>query len=835
MNTSALIIIIPFASFICYCALFAILMGSTKNKITKYYTYYILAMIVWSFGSFIMRTNIYPGPLFWNRILCIGLIAMPVAFYNFALALTETTSRNWILYTGYSFAGVLITGNFFGAITKEAHAENNVFYYTLGPLASTMALWSICYMILALVNILNNVKSKAIPFIRVKYIIIGLMLVIIGGLLNLVPSLGKYPLDILSNTINAFFIAYSIYRYKFLEIKLIVKKGLAYSLYTLILTGLYIITIFIVQNVLSKMIGLKTITSALVVAVLLAFAFQPLKNIIQNWIDGLFYKEKLNHQVFLRDFSRIVNNVLDLDELADSLLESVQKVLKPKKVSLVLRHKNEEYRLFRCSEKQQWHEGVRYNANHPIVHRFLQGKSLITKSEIESSPYFTSLWSAEKQQLFKLEAEFVIAIKLREQLIGFLILSEKKGGEPYSQDEIDLVFTLMNNAAVVIENARIYEDAKQQAITDGLTKLYNHRHFHEVLREYAERSDEAFSIALLDVDFFKIYNDLYGHSAGDKALVKIADILRASKRKEDIVARYGGEEFAILIPGLEGEEAIKVTENIRKSVQNGFISTSDVSEFLTISIGVACHPRHGKNVEEVLKFADYAMYEAKRSGKNQSLLYSSQEELSAVTSEAVDISQMQDSIKSAYISAIYALAATIDARDHYTYGHSENVCRYAVSLATAAGFDEERIDIVKNSGLLHDIGKIGVPESILTKSSKLTPEEFDVMKKHVDISISIIKHVPNLTKVIPAILSHHERYDGMGYPRGIKGENIPLEGRCLCVVDAFDAMTSDRPYRKALTPESALEEIKRHSGTQFDPKLVEIFVKLFEEGQVRVA
>jgi putative nucleotidyltransferase with HDIG domain len=196
---------------------------------------------------------------------------------------------------------------------------------------------------------------------------------------------------------------------------------------------------------------------------------------------------------------------------------------------------------------------------------------------------------------------------------------------------------------------------------------------------------------------------------------------------------------------------------------------------------------------------------------------------------------MQGSIRSEYFSAIYALAATIDAKDHYTYGHSENVSGYAVALAEAAGFDAEKTDIVKNAGLLHDIGKVGIPESILTKPDKLTEEEYDIMKRHVDISISIIKHVPGLIKVIPAIMGHHERYDGKGYPRGIVGENIPIEPRCLCIVDAFDAMTTDRPYRKALSVDQAVYELRLYSGTQFDPQLVEFFVKLFEEGKIKVA
>jgi diguanylate cyclase (GGDEF)-like protein/putative nucleotidyltransferase with HDIG domain len=834
MQTFSLILI-PLISFLCYFVILVIILGSRKNKIAMNYALYIISMIIWSFGSFIMRTNFPPGALFWNRILCIGLISMPVAFYRFTLALTQSTNQKGKLYFGYISAVILLVLNFSGLIMKEAYAENNVFYYRLGPAASVMAIWSIGYIMLSFINIAGNVKSNKIPYARVKYILFGLMLVIIGGLLNLLPSLGKYPLDIASNTINALFIAYSIYKYRFLEIKLIVKRGIAYSIYTLMLTGLYIISIFAVQQVLSKLTGYTNITTTLIMACLLAIVLQPVKNVIQHWIDRIFYKEKLNHQAILRDFSQVINNILNLDELTDSLLDVIKRGLQPQNISLYLRQRNEKYNLFRSSIQEKWCKEILYSKDHPIIQWFLQGKTMLTISEIERLPFFTGLWSAEKKQLSMLGTEFIVPIKLRDQLVGILILSEKKGGEVYSQEEMDLLMTLVNNAAVVIENAKLYEEAKYQAITDGLTKLYNHRHFHEVLGQVIqEKRYEVFSVAMIDVDLFKLYNDLYGHSAGDKALAKIAEVIKKATREEDFIARYGGEEFAVIFPNIEGADSYKAIETIRKAIESSFLS-NECNEFITVSIGVANFPHDGEMAEDILECADSAMYVAKRSGRNQSILYSKKNQAYNSINDHKEVEKMQSSIQSAYFSAIYALAATIDAKDHYTYGHSENVSSYAVALARAAGFDEEKIDIVKNAGLLHDIGKIGIPENILAKNSVLTFEEYETMKRHVDISVSIIKHIPSLIKVIPAIMSHHERYDGRGYPRGIKGESISIEGRCLGIVDAFDAMTTDRPYRKALTIEEALDELEKCSGTQFDPKLTEIFIKLYKEGEISVA
>lgn len=836
MQPFSYLILIPFISFLCYCVLLMILMGSRKNKITKHYSLYILAMIVWSFGSFVMKTGFPPNTLFWNRILCIGLISMPVVFYHFTLVLTDTGNQKGKLIFGYISGAVLLICNFAGLITKEAYVTHNDFYYKLGPLASAMALWSLCYLLLAFTNILGKVKSNKIPYVRVKYILFGLVLVIGGGLLNLIPNLGKYPVDILSNTINALFIAYSIYRYRFLEIKLIVRQGLAYSVYTLLLSGVYIVSIIAVQQILSRLIGYTTMTLTLAMAVFLAMLFQPIKNTLQHWIDRWFYKEQLNHQTLLRDFSKIINNVLDLDELTYSLADAIEKGLQPKSISLVLRQNKGEYTFFYSPQYQKLTRDIKYRSDHPIIQWFAQGKALLSIGEIESLPFFTGLWSAEKKQLYEMETELIVPMRLREQLIGFVILSEKKGGEAYSQGEVDLLFTLVNNAAVVIENAKMYEEVKHQAVTDGLTKLYNHRHFHETLSEYINKQRyEVLSVAMIDVDLFKLFNDLYGHSAGDRALEEITEILNRSTREEDFIARYGGEEFAVIFPNIEGNESLKAIENIRRAVESFFFSAAGGYEFLTISVGVANYPRDGKTAEELIECADAAMYTAKRNGRNQSVLYSKRGETFFSIDGQHDAEKMQDNIRSAYFSATYALAATIDAKDHYTYGHSENVASYAVALARAAGFEEDKVDIIRNAGLLHDIGKIGIPENILTKTDVLTLHEYEIMKKHVDISVSIIKHIPGLINVIPAIMSHHERYDGQGYPRGIKGDSIPIEGRCLCIVDAFDAMTTDRPYRKALSTEQALAELKRGSGTQFDPFLTDMFIKLFEEGFIEVA
>ena len=191
------------------------------------------------------------------------------------------------------------------------------------------------------------------------------------------------------------------------------------------------------------------------------------------------------------------------------------------------------------------------------------------------------------------------------------------------------------------------------------------------------------------------------------------------------------------------------------------------------------------------------------------------------------------SMYSEYAPTIYALTAAIDAKDHYTFQHSKNVAYYAEALAESLHTSEEYKEIIKEAALLHDIGKIGIPENILNKSGRLTDEEYDVMKRHVEASVEIIRHLPSMDYVVPAVIGHHERYDGRGYPRRIAGKDIPLSARILCVADSFDAIVSKRSYKPGMPVEFAIQELEKGAGGQFDPELVPVFIDLISSGKIQ--
>ena len=257
-------------------------------------------------------------------------------------------------------------------------------------------------------------------------------------------------------------------------------------------------------------------------------------------------------------------------------------------------------------------------------------------------------------------------------------------------------------------------------------------------------------------------------------------------------------------------------------------NSSISAKVLTVSIGIAAIPFNASDVKQLIEYTDHATFLAKKAGKNCISIYN----LDTIALNDYNPNKPNKSVYSEYSNTIYALQAAIDTKDHYTFSHSNNVCYYATTLAKEYGLNDDIVEIIREAALLHDVGKIGIPEHILNKQSRLTSEEYEIIKTHVDNSIGIIKHLPSLDYVIPAVVSHHERWDGKGYPRKLAGNDIPLSGRILCIADCFDAMTSTRCYRQPYTVKQACQEIIDQANKQFDPQLAYLFVDLIKQKKI---
>jgi diguanylate cyclase (GGDEF)-like protein/PAS domain S-box-containing protein len=371
------------------------------------------------------------------------------------------------------------------------------------------------------------------------------------------------------------------------------------------------------------------------------------------------------------------------------------------------------------------------------------------------------------------------------------------------------------------ERNRQLLDARAQAATDGLTDLANHRAFHERIQADVQRARETGSsvgLIMLDIDGFKRFNDSLGHLAGDEILRGLADTLAGVVGHED-AHRYGGDEFAVLMPGADCRETGRVAERLRRAVAK---RRDGSGPGVTVSLGVACFPNSAESAEELIYGADAAMYWAKSAGKDRvgdwGKLIKHREE-GTLPWYAAD-----RGVKAPDVVA--ALVAALAAKDPTTAGHTERCSWYSGKLAQELGLSEEDSSIVRLAALLHDIGKLAVPDEVLRKPGPLTDEEWVQMKQHPVAALHVLAQVRSIADATPAILHHHEHFNGSGYPDGLAGDDIPVASRILLVTDAFDAMTTDRPYRKAMPVEAAIDELKRHSGSQFDPVVVDSFLRM---------
>ena len=404
-------------------------------------------------------------------------------------------------------------------------------------------------------------------------------------------------------------------------------------------------------------------------------------------------------------------------------------------------------------------------------------------------------------------------------LQGFVVVFTNKE-RTFSGEDLDLLKAMSNEISIGINNLMLLEKTREMSMTDELTGLHNRRHFFETLdieMNRAKRTNRPFALVMLDLDGFKEYNDKYGHTNGDSVLQTISQMLKSSIRKSDMAFRYGGDEFALILPLADAERAKKIVQRTRAKWQKASLAQSRIfGGHVGFSTGIAEYPENAESADGLIFLADAALYQAKRKGYEDKLV----SELRTLSTDIMDVATQDQ---------VYALAATVDARDPYTYGHSQRVAEIAMSIGKQIGMSPEDLDKLHAAALLHDIGKVGVPDAILTKMGKPTPEEWDVIKKHCAEGARIVSYVKELSTLVPIILHHHEWYDGSGYPGGLKGMDIPPGARITGVADAYDTMVTKRPYRDVISPKEACGELKRYARVQFDPIIVDVWCKLVDK------
>ncbi|MHB1421041.1 MAG: HD domain-containing phosphohydrolase [Bacillota bacterium] len=371
--------------------------------------------------------------------------------------------------------------------------------------------------------------------------------------------------------------------------------------------------------------------------------------------------------------------------------------------------------------------------------------------------------------------------------------------------------TIRRNRHQQIKMEVALKEMENKAYIDPLTGIHNHRHFQEVV-ELKVTQKQAFTLMLIDIDNFRFYNDSFGMEAGDRLIKNLVEIVLCLVPAGSEVSRYGADQVAIIFPE-QDEKCLKLAQKICETVKRQqFQQGSEI----TISTGISQYPRDGSNREELIRSLEQALHESKDTSGNIKVYFSALQGLRR------SFDKSEDDL----YASIRTLLGIIHAKDQYTLGHTERVVNLSTALAQHLGLSEDEIKIIRYGAYLHDIGKIEIDYFILNKDGPLTMKEWSRIRAHPQVGAKIIRQIRSLEVTIPIVLYHHENFDGKGYPDGLAGEEIPLYARIVAIADSYDAMTTRRSYRKAFSREKAMKEISAHAGTQFDPQLVEVFLRM---------
>jgi diguanylate cyclase (GGDEF)-like protein len=384
---------------------------------------------------------------------------------------------------------------------------------------------------------------------------------------------------------------------------------------------------------------------------------------------------------------------------------------------------------------------------------------------------------------------------------------------------------------------------EKSAMTDFRTGLYNHRYFNDRLAaeiRSARRHHYKFSVAIADIDFFKSVNDVYGHLGGDAVLRKFARLLEETVRKSDVLARYGGEEFLLLLNHTDKEGALAFAEHLRDSVDNRFFRVGEKKVKLTVSVGVSTFPEDGVTMKSLMDASDRALEKAKVAGGNRVSAGSISGESENKAGQKMKVAEademkekLSDMVKRAnrtVLESLRAFAREVNMRDHYSDSHLDEIASTAGMIADRLSLPAHEVENVKIAATLRDLGKAGVPDYILDKPGKLSEDERQLMEKHPRTGADIVQFIPGFRDVEPMVLYHHEMFGGGGYCTGLKGKQIPVGARIVSVADAYHALISDRPYRKAYTGKKAREIVRQDSGRRFDPAIIDAMEAVMRRG-----
>jgi putative nucleotidyltransferase with HDIG domain len=785
---------------------------------------YLLTMFMWVIFALIVVRG-WGNQTLWFRLMTVAISIVPLSIFNF-VQVNINKPRKWARWI-YVYGLILIPITIFTPwMVISARVDATGIYYEFSyPLITLAAIIGYALYVFCLVD-LNRVfrlTDDPVQRNRLQYLMVGLWIIIITSLVNFYPPLGKYPIDVAGTAIAALVLTYAVLRHQLLDIQVVIRKSLIYTIPTTIIGAAYFLIITLAIRTFEAFTSTEILLTSLLVAILSAIIVQPLRDRAQAWVDKLFFREKYDSNLMLQRVSRNATSFLEIDLLANMILDEIVSTLHIEKAAFFLQdNPSKEYRLITHRYLGK-NANIRLRPEHPIITRLKDSEGAVSKRDFANISQSNSQWGLEKKLLDEMEAELYVPLRVQESLIGFLAIGQKRSEQPYTQDDQLTVITLANQTAVAIENARLYavEQTRRKEM-DSLYTLSRELVATDAIRTVLERVVEH-ALESIHVTFSRILIRGEDSSFVCQAVHPVFGLdydLRLGQRDPRILYPYYEQSFSSDEPIVLDRTNTSLNDDEKKALYLEHVQSLCICPLriggVPIGILLLGERRHANREpfdSDKLRLATAIADQA---------------------SNAIQRARLHDQLEESFVQTVVALANTIDARDSYTSDHSERLARLATDTASELGCSVDEIQAIHWAMQLHDIGKIGTPDEILQKAGPLSNEEWELIRKHPVIGADIIAPVKRLKDVAPIIRAHHERYDGTGYPRKLKGDQIPLGARIVAVVDSYGAITDNRVYRKARTHEEAIVEIRRCMNSQFDPLVAKAFIKVVEKYQQEI-
>ena len=789
---------------------FLVYKHNRRSATNKGFVFLFFSICLWMIANYLCDQRSFASQaLFWNRAT-MGLGAfMGSSFLYFALVFPKKSVK-----LSFFWKVVLLISVLFAPLSATGLVVKTVEFYSWGTniipgnLFFAVTAWAVVDILLTVALLVFKYwKSRGIEKMQFQYVCFGffifLLTILLTNLLlpvitgtNELAKFGPY-----STVFLAGFFAYAIVKHRLMDIRLVVLKSAAYSVILAVVAGAYIAATYLFLHKYPGIIGSdELIILALIGAV---FGVFPLRRLFERITDKIFAKGRYNPQELLEKLGEIISTEVKLEDLEEAFLKTLVKEM---------RLKGAAFGLFSglkiCNVKDIGLKGVSKSILKQAAKVVGEKKQVVLSDDLEEG-------SKEKDVLRKIKAEVIVPLYTGKELIGILSLGEKKSGDMFTLEDLKVFESIAPQIATGVKKTIVVKErdeakekrmAELNSLNSIVLSLSSTLNLDQVLAKVIEEAlrvteAECGSIMLLDEETKTLS---IAASKGINPEVTKDTKVRLGEGVSGWAAQKG--EPLLLVDGKNDDLYLE-----------SFLNREDVTSSLAVPLMVK-----GKVI---------GVLNASRKKKEEVF---TQEDLTLISSfaahaaEHLENARFHKKSEDQFMETINSLSKAVDAKDHYTHGHSEAVTTHAVEIAEEMGLPEDEIRNIKIAARLHDIGKIGIPGDILNKPAQLTHEEREIICEHPKIAVKILQEAESLGAIKPLIHFHHERFDGKGYPAGLSGTEIPLGARILAVADSFNAMVTRRPYRPALSFEEACRELQENAETQFDPKVVEAFLRILK-------